>query len=793
MRLCIIDADYGEEDGRSVIKLYCKDIKGKTIIAFDRNYEPYFYVLPTTGHEADVKKKIESHFGKCIKRIDIVEKQIGIEKRKFLKIICYVSSDIQKIRNTVKMWERKHGGTGIVEEEYEYTIPLHKRYLIEKGISGACWVDVDGTQERSFINIKDIKPAICTDLPQLSLLSFDIENVEEKGKQKIIMLSLAGPNYKKVLTYQQGHFPSYVEVVEDEKALLERFVEIVNEKDPDIILGFMSDEHDFHIIAQRASELKVPLKIGRDGSAVRFVHGKTVSRARIKGRPHIDLFSFVLDILAPQLQTEVMTLEAISSELLGDTKIEMEFEEILEAWRKKKDLAKLAEYCLKDSELVLRLADLLLPQIWELCKVVGQLPFDVSRMTYGQLVEWYLMRCAHELGYVIPNKPKFEEIAERLGRPTYVGGYVKEPMVGLHEGIAVLDFKSLYPSIIATFNISPETLNVGPRTSGWQVPDERFWFCKKPSGFVSIVINKLIERRKELKAKMAKVKGPEKTRLANEQQAVKTIANATYGMMAFAGATWYCAECARSAAAFGRYYIKKVIAAAERNGFDVVYADTDSCFVKLKGKGNLESATERFLKRVNAELPGMLELDIQGYYKRGIFIPLETKLGAAKKKYALIDKDGKLTIRGLERVRGDWSQLARTTQEKVLRLVLAKKDIKGAIKVVKSAIAKLKAGKVPLHDLAIYESLSKPLSAYKVISPHTVVAHKMIERGRAVGVGMVMIYVITKGKGPISKRAEPIEDVSLNDIDIDYYIEKQIIPPSLRVLAAVGVGREQLI
>jgi DNA polymerase I/DNA polymerase-2 len=291
---------------------------------------------------------------------------------------------------------------------------------------------------------------------------------------------------------------------------------------------------------------------------------------------------------------------------------------------------------------------------------------------------------------------------------------------------------------------------------------------------------------------MSKAKGEEKARLANEQQAVKTIANATYGMMAFAGATWYCAECAQSAAAFGRHYIKNVIAAADRGGFNVVYADTDSCFVKMRGRGKLETATERFLKKVNSGLPGMLELDVQGYYKRGIFIPLEAKRGAAKKKYALMDAKGKLTIRGLERVRGDWSQLARTTQEDVLRMVLAKKDIKGAVRAVKMAIAKLKAGKVPLRDLAIYESLSKPLSAYKVIGPHTSVAHKMVKRGRPVGEGMIMIYIITKGKGTISERAEPIEDVSIKDVDVDYYIEKQIIPPSVRVLAAVGVNKEKL-
>lgn len=794
--MCLFDADHIEWDSSAAVRLWGRTADGKSVCVLDSTFEPYFYVLPAAGKEAEVKKRIEQKFK--VRRIETVERRLGAESRKFLKVYCFVTGDLQNIRNVVKMWERKHGGPGIVEDEYEYTIPFFKRYMLDKGLCGTGWLEVDGEKIPSewqadiVVRAKNVKPLDCCDAPKPNVLAFDIENVEEAGRQKIIMLSLAGPNFKKVLTYQADRCPSYVELVKDEKRLLERFVEIINEKDPDILLGFNSDTFDFHIIAERAAELKVPLKIGRDGSPLRFIHGKAISRARLKGRAHIDLFSFVLSILAPQLQTEVMTLETIAAELLGDTKIELEFEEILEVWRKKKNLAKLAEYCLKDSELVIKLSGLLLPQMWELSRVVGQAIWDVSRMTYGQLVEWYLMRRAVELGWIIPSKPKFEEIAERADRPAYVGGYVREPLPGLHEGIAVLDFRSLYPSIIATFNISPETLNLGKRDAGWQVPEERYWFSKKPSGFVSTVIRDLIERRKELKVKMAKAKGAERSRLANEQQAIKTVANATYGMLAFAGATWYCVECAKSAAAFGRYHIKKVIGLAGRSGFDVVYADTDSCFVKLKRGGRLEPSVDRFLKKVNGQLPGLLELELQGLYRRGIFVPLEMKPGAAKKKYALIDARGNLTIRGLERVRGDWSELARATQEQVLRLVLAKKDVKGAVKVVKAAVAKLKRGKIPLHDLAIYETLSKPLFAYKVISPHTIVARKMVERGRPVGVGMVMIYVVTKGKGSISERAEPIEDVSLKDIDIDYYIEKQIIPPSLRVLAAVGVKREQL-
>jgi DNA polymerase elongation subunit (family B) len=180
-------------------------------------------------------------------------------------------------------------------------------------------------------------------------------------------------------------------------------------------------------------------------------------------------------------------------------------------------------------------------------------------------------------------------------------------------------------------------------------------------------------------------------------------------------------------------------------------------------------------------------------YNRGIFIPRGIGPGTAKKRYALVDENGVLTIRGLEKVRRDWSNVAKNTQEKVLELILEKKDVEGAVKYTQSVIKELKNGKIPLKDLTIYEQLTKSLSEYKAIGPHVVAARKIKERGRPIGEGMVIMFVITKGKGSISERAEPIEDVSIKDIDEGYYITHQIVPASLRVLTVLGVSEEQLL
>lgn len=791
MKLYLLDADYFNDNGQSVVRLFCKE-RNKTVVCLDYNFYPYFYIIPRNGKENKVKEMVENLRSVKIKKAEIVKKILMGEKRKLVKVSCFLSTDIIKTRDVVKLWKKK----GLTEGEGEYSINFYRRYLIDKKISGTSFIEVDGEvvegkyQADKVIKIKKIKPIDYNKIPNLKLLAFDIESV----KGKIVMISFRGEWFKKVVTYQNSKYPKYVKVVKDEKELLEDFVQTIQSYDPDVLLGYNTDGFDMQVIQQRANELKVNLNLSRDFSKMRFSRRARRTTARLKGRAHIDLFVFINNILSPQLQTEVLSLDAVSAEFLGDKKIEIEYQEILEAWKTKKHLSKLAEYCLKDSELTLRLGYYILPQIYSATRLVGQLLFDVSRMMYSQLVEWYLSKRAFLSSRIIPNQPKWDEISRRRGMKPYIGGFVKQPIGGLHEKIAVMDFRSLYPSIIATFNISPETFNCECcRKGGHKVPRTDYWFCKKKKGFISKIIHGLIMERTHIKKKMKRrKKGSEEYNILNNKQlAVKTIANATYGYFGFSGSKWYCRECAESSAIFGRFYIKRAIDEAQKEGFTVIYADTDSMFVTIGG--SVKSKVKTFLKRVNRILPGIMELDLQGMYKRGIFIPRGVGPGTAKKRYALIDSKGVLTIRGLEKVRRDWSSVAKDTQEEVLKLVLKKRDVKGAVKHVQKVISNLKKGKIHLKDLTIYEQLVKNIDEYKVKRPHVSTAKKLKERGQDVYPGMIMMFAITKGKGSISERAEPIEYVKLKDIDQKYYIGRQIVPAALRILTVLGVTEEDLL
>jgi DNA polymerase I/DNA polymerase-2 len=775
MRFCLLDASYDATE-KPVIKLFGIDEKGNSILILDE-YQPYFYVL--VKNKKKVIDKLKKN--KMVQNIETVKRRIGMEEKEFLKVFVDLPQNASFVRDLIK-----HSKDVI--DCYEYNITFYKKYLADVGFYPFDWLEVEGEEfkEGKFdhaIKAKKITKINKIDIPKIKVLAFDIEVVDNK----IVMISLACDGFEKVLTYKPSR---HAEVLKNEKEMLERFEGIVNELDPDIICGYNSDMFDFEIIRERCDEYKLEMKISRDSATLRSVRRARISATMLNGRLHIDLFNFVNNVIAPQLQGEILTLADVAQELIGETKDLLSLDDIIDFW--KKDVDKLAEYCQNDSVLTKKLAEMLLPQIFELSKVSGQMPFDSSRLTYGLLVEWFLVRKANELGIISPNTPHWNEIQARRELKSYKGGYVKEPKQGLHDNIAVFDFRSLYPSIIVSFNISPETLNCKCcKNNGYKVPELNYYFCKKKEGFIPRQIKHLIKKRIEIKEKMKKLKmGSDEWKSLNEEQkAVKILTNATYGYLAYPGARWYSRECGESAAAFGRHYIKDTIAKAENYGFDVLYGDTDSLFVKLKQKDKIEKVADDFLEKINKSLPGIMELELQGIYMKGLFVPQRIGTYTAKKRYALIDKYDNLVIRGLETVRRDWCDIARKLQHDVIRLILTGKE-KEAIREVRETVKRIRERKIDLKDIIVTTQLGKSLEEYRAIGPHVAVAKKLEKQGKEIREGMFLSFIITKGKGSISERAEPADKVTINDYDIDYYLNNQIISVAMRVLQVLGYHEE---
>ena len=788
---CILDIDNVTENDKSYVRMWGIH-NGKFCVVLDNTFMPYFYVEPKESlllkHvEALAKRILEVEInGERPMKAEVVYRKFLGKKKVFIKVTLKTPVNVPKFRDVVKEWSDS-------KEEFEYTIPFYKRYMIDKGITPMSWIKINGNKIKTRLDVDAAYELESVELlerntyPRFRIMSFDLETAEESGEEKIIMLSMKdNSGFNKVLTYKNVRLKC-VDTVKDEKALLKGFMKYVKEREPHIMVGYNTDRFDFPKLEERCAKYKLELKLGRNDSSMVFRRRGRISAAQVKGRIHLDLYDYVENILSQTLTSEVLSLDRVSKEILGVGKKPVKWEDIQKFWDAGRGLKNLVDYCQHDSVLTMLLADHLIPQIFEICRISGQTPFDVTRMTYSQLVEGVLMRYAYKHGEIVPNRPRYNEIIARRKVPAYTGGYVHQPKEGIHENIAVFDFRSLYPSIIVSHNISPETLDAGKDKSN-RVPEGEHYYSTEVKGFIPIILEDIIRKRMETKDLMNKCgpKSKECVRYRNQQFSFKILSNAFYGYYGYAGSRWYSRVCAESTSAWGRDYIKRVIKSAQDMGFEVIYGDTDSLFLKMKQK----KAINDFLRKINEPLPGIMELEFKDLYKRGIFIEAKTGI-AAKKKYALIDQNDKLFMRGFETRRRDWAKIAKDTQKKVLIAVLRDVSAKKAVDIVRETITKLRKGAVNMDDLVIYTQLTKRINNYEAIGPHVAAAKKAIERGKLVGAGSTISYIITTGSGSISERAEPAEDAK--DYDPDYYIHHQVVPPVLRILSSLGVTEEELL
>ncbi len=1350
VKFFILDVQQSGSDKPEVM-LWGRNENGDPVLVIDRNYRPYFFVEYRDGMDRGQAEELARKIGELTiegsrpERTELQERKLFGKEKKLIKITLTRPNDVIRFRDKVKEW------TG-VKAKYEHSISFYRRYLVDTGITPMTWVDVDGREDAggkyAVIEAEKITPTGSDQYPKMNMMALDIELVEEGEEERIIMVSVKdNRGFRKVLSYKKADV-DFLEVVQDEKGLIGRLSEIIGERDPDILVTYNGDRFDFRHLSERARKYGTELRFGRTEKGVSFKRRGRIQAAFVEGRVHLDLFNFVENILTDALSSDSLSLDSVSREILGKGKKRLEWDEMQNAWEKSRGLERIVKYCMTDSELALSLARAFLPQISELCRIVGQGLFDVSRMTYSQLVEWLLMRESRKTDELIPNRPKYEEIQIRRKAAPYTGGYVYPPKEGIHQSIALFDFmsvsreepvvlrdcggkvhiekigefidrhmsrdkkaissaeiddsirgrgwdvlcfdekygvsfkpvtqisrhpnpgrmleimtktgreirvtgnhslftvnrelepvpvraaslkagrhvlipryvempevfknrinvleflnidsdffvlepadgkkivrvgkrlkvidilssrdrtskeigkllsmyhsncchlmkklagegligkdganyhltkrgeryyrieselsrfrkyegnrrmyryraadvkdlmltmdaemlkgwkigvrnckevmdvilelkplssllgwyasegcmiktkkkdvwrkgeqyqwkvcitpvkksecdeikdlmkdlriryserkdgvvlssklyygifdslgcgkeahekkvpdmvylfdgehkkefmlsylkgdghcygnyygcvtvsrnlanslallasslglhfninrqksseskiikgrtincsesyfmtikgfgrmkrrsynypftipaefcpegfrtknrkvifreelaawakqngsykiarfaesnlsldrvvsikeiedcsdfvydieveptqnflsglgwiiahNSLYPSITITHNVSPETLYCqcvnGDKSGGvHQVPGKEYYFCKTHPGFVSATLKTLVDKRRKIKDQMKGMdpESEEYRMMDNRQHALKILANASYGYYGYAGSRWYSRVCAQSITAWGRYYIQKVIRKAEKMGYEVVYGDTDSLFVRVRS----EKEGEKLLEAVNRTLPGAMELEFQGLYRAGIFVPAKTGL-AAKKRYALIDEEGEITIRGFEIVRRDWSPIARETQEKVLLAVLRDNSPEQALSIAKKTVQRIQKGAVDMDRMIIHTQLTRPLKEYEQIGPHVVAAQKALKRGRPIAQGSMISYVVTKGSGSISERAEPAEDAE--NYDPDYYVNNQVVPAAMRVLAAFGYTEGDLL
>jgi len=784
----LLDMDYIVENEKPVLRLFGR-IGKKSAVVLYRGFQPYLYVLADSLERA--KKKIESEPMKEEGRevlplaVEIVDKKLFNKPAKALKVILNNPRDVPAYREFIKNLDG-------VDDIREYDIPFVRRFLIDSGITPFRKIVVHGREAASGLAVDIAIEAEKLEqekeeigIEGLNALSFDIEVYNPEGAPRVeidpvIMASFADlTGWAKVISTKECN-RDFVETVKDERELLQKIVQIIKEKDADILVTYNGDAFDFDYLKRRAEINRVKLDLGRDGNQLQFLRRGRAICARMKGRVHVDLYHLVFNIIRRTVSLPTYTLSALGARFLGIKDWDVDGE-IWKMWDSDKERQLLADYSRMDAIATIGLAREFIPLQVEFSKLIRESLFDITRMTSGQLVEWLLMNKAYERNEIAPNRPKFDEKSERYEMGAYKGAYVREPLKGLQENLAVFDFRSLYPSIIVTFNVDPSMLDV--KCEKKYMSPTGHWFCAEGSGFIPEILKELIERRAEIKKRLkALTKGDvDYISLDAQQYALKLLSNSFYGFYGYSGARWYSRECAESITAWGRQYIQETFDKAEKAGFTVVYGDTDSLFVK--GEGVKERAPV-FLKELNESLPGIMSLDLDGFYVRGVFV--------TKKRYALIDDSGKITTKGLEVVRRDWAKVAKDTQQKVIRTVLEGHPEK-ATDIVKKVVLGLKSGQTPLEDLVVYTQLTKGLEEYKQEGPHVAAARRAIADGRKVEKGSIIAFIVCKGHGTISDRSKPVNLVKPGEYDSKYYVENQVLPPVLRIFEALGYGESDLI
>ncbi len=796
LRAQLIGVDYVTRAGKPAIRLLLK--RKRFFRLYDPDFAPYFYVLPAGPLPQAIPAlqavRARGNRGESLALVQVrpVTKEFFGKQTELLLVVCGHPSHVPILREAV----RKAG----IGRTFEDNILFGRRYMIDRGLAPFDMLEIErvGKHVKSVTSLGPAPAAFRT-------LAFDIETYNPHGAPReeldpVVMISY-GDKEPKILTWKPVDGRPWAHVLPDEKSTIQAFLRVVREADAELLVGFNSSQFDLPYLRARAKANGIPLALGRDGkSEFRLKSRGFFTSATIAGRIHFDLYPVArfLEIIG-QLKTYNLTLADVYSELVGtkhvkEAKLAVNKLDIHKLWD---DAAagrlQLADYARNDALATRELLDVVLPMQVELARVARVQLQDAIGSTTGTLVEALLVNNAHHKGIVSPNKPGGPEAAERAAVPIK-GAFVKTPPAGVYSNLAVFDFRGLYPSIIVSHNIDPHRINCGDCTheESYIAPTgDRF--CGKRRGLVPEMVASLLKTRAVVKDELKRTprESPEYKILDARQTALKVLANSVYGMLTYARARWYSREAGEAVTAWGRKYIQDAISAAESAGFTVLYGDTDSLFLQL-GNATKEAVLD-FVKKLNAGLPAPMELELEGFYPRGLFVTKKIAGGGergAKKKYAMLGEDGRIKIKGFELVRRDWSKIAKNTQQAVLEAILKEGSKERAVEIVRNTITRLREGGVPLSELAIYTQLRKGVGKYEVISPELAAVQKALARGGAAQPGAIVSYVITRTGRSISEKAQLVDFAK--DYDPGYYIDHQVLPAVLKIMKELGYSEDDL-
>lgn len=751
MKGFIVYANYRNDNEKTYVHLAGRLENGQSFMTINE-VTPYFFI----------QKKEAKKISPYLSKYTVEEtKSTTLAKEPVIKILHASATELNKLIEVL------HGKK---VETYEADIKPHTRFLIDNNLKGT--IEIKGEHEpaervdRVYHN-SSITPVTYT--PTLKILAIDIES--DKNLDTLFCVGLHTTNYKKAFVVTKVPLTNAISCATEAECLEKVKKEIVK-LDPDIITGWNIADFDFPYLKKRYEKNEVSFNIGRDLSETRMRISTDFFRdsvITVAGRQVIDGLNLIQDPFiqeAPSIKNvefESWKLEDVSQALLGEGKTikgKGRHEEIerLFTSNDQKELQRGVDYNLQDCKLAYDL--LAKTKTIDLAIERSQLTgVTLDRLT-GSIVAFdsLYIREARSRGLVSPTT-RFTRKEERIK-----GGYVMDAKAGLHHNVLVLDFKSLYPSLIKTFNIDPASFLEKKEKDAIEAPNGAYF--RNDEGILPSIIHKLHEAREKAKA--------EKRELAS--YAIKIIMNSFFGVLASPNCRYFSLAIANAITHFGQHIIKLTAEKVREKGYEVIYSDTDAVFIKTNTEDTqkaekigfeLQTFINEFYQEYtqkNYKRKSALEIEFKKHYSSFMLPPIRDTEKGSKKRYAgLVTKKGKeeLEIVGLEAIRGDWTEAAKEFQQELLLKIFKKEEF---VAFIKNYVKKIKEGKMDAK-LIYRKSLRKALDEYtKTTPPHVKAARKLDKLDSST----IEYYITTEGPEPIQKHIHPL--------DYDHYIQKQIAP-----------------
>ena len=800
----LISATYNSQKNAAILKFYEPTSQRIFLWADKSGHKPYCYSklspdeIPTEISERDDVIDI-----KQVKLLDILhDKPINVSKILVKDPLAIGGTQTSKsIRNLIDTWESdiKYYETYL----YDSSLIVGKYYKIENDAVVPYDVEIsDETKlslktmlldKQSDTNLPDTKQfdehvsqwanLLNQPIPKIKRISLDIEVESEIGRipdpkiaeKRITAVGFEGSDgLKQVFVLRKSGIEEgvnellpgvkivFYEETKEKEMILDTFE--LMKKYP-LLITYNGDGFDLPYLYNRASRLgidrqKNPLYMMRDS-------------ATLTDGVHLDLYRTMsnraFQIYAFGQKYSDFSLNSVSKGLLGEEKIDygVELNDLT--------LYQTANYCQNDARLTYNLTgfnnDLLMNLLIVISRIARMPIDDISRMGVSQWIRSLLYYEHRQNGILIPRRQELDNRSSNVLNDAVIkdkkfrGGLVVEPEEGIHFDVTVMDFASLYPSIIKVKNLSYETVRCSHDACKKNtIPQTNHWVCTKKNGLTSVLIGSLRDLRVNYYKNMAKkdtLTVEEKQLFTVVSQALKVILNASYGVMGAEIFPLYFLPAAEATTATGRHIILDTIDKCKESGIGVLYGDTDSLFVKKPTPKQIEDIITK------AKMDHNVELEIEKEYRYVV-------LSGRKKNYLGVTKNGKVDVKGLTGKKSHTPPFIKTLFYELLDIlseIKTAEEFKRAKNKISDKISecarKVQAKEIPLQDLAFNVMISKAPRDYTKTIPQHIRAAKQLESIREIKKGDIISYVKILNKPGV----RPIEMARKSEIDTSKYME----------------------